>query len=114
MEQALEGDILKFGPRGTNEFGFTNPYWVDEPYYKGNTVESWAWTDPLTLVFKVRKGIKYSGKSVNPGVMQAREFVAGDFVYHIKRMQTSPNKGQLWDWIAETTAPDDYTWVVKF
>ncbi len=46
--------------------------------------------------------------------MKPREFVAGDFVYHLKRMKTSANKGQLWDWVADTTAPDDYTWVVKF
>jgi peptide/nickel transport system substrate-binding protein len=114
MEQALEGDIEKFGPRGNKTYGFTNPSWVDEPFYKGNLVESWTWTDPLTLTFKVRKGIMYSGISANPGVMKAREFVASDFVYHLTRMKTSASKGQLWDWVAETSAPDKYTWVVKF
>jgi peptide/nickel transport system substrate-binding protein len=56
----------------------------------------------------------FSGISVNPGVMKPRELVADDFVYELKRMHGSANKGQLWDWVADTTAPDKYTWVVKF
>jgi len=114
MEQALIGDIDKFGPRGDKTYGFSNVSWVDEPFYKGNTVTGWEWTDPLTLTFHVRKGVMFSGKSANPNVMPAREFTAEDFVYHLKRMKTSANKGQLWDWVAETSAPDKYTWVVKF
>ncbi len=114
MGQAIEGDIEKFGPRGDKTFGFTNPGWVDESFYTGDLVQSWEWTDPLTLTFHVRHGVMYSGISVNPNVMKPREFVADDFVYHLKRMQTSANKGQLWDWVAETSAPDKYTWVVKF
>ncbi len=114
MGQAIEGDIAKYGPRGDKTYGFTNIGWVDESFYTGDLVESWEWTDPLTLTFHVRHGIMYSGISVNPGVMKPREFVADDFVYHLKRMKTSANKGQLWDWVADTSAPDKYTWVVKF
>ena len=114
MGQAIEGDIEKYGPRGDKTYGFTNIGWVDESFYTGDLVESWEWTDPLTLTFHVRHGIMYSGISVNPGVMKPREFVADDFVYHLKRMKTSANKGQLWDWVADTSAPDKYTWVVKF
>lgn len=114
MEQAYEGDIDKYGPKGTGEYGFNNPGWVDEPYYRGNTCESWSWRDDLTLVFKVRKGVYFSGKSINPDVMKRRELTAEDFVYHLKRMKTSPGKGPLFDFVADTVAEDKYTWVVKF
>ena len=61
---------------GDKTFGFTNPGWVDESFYTGDLVQSWEWTDPLTLTFHVRHGIMYSGISVNPNVMKPREFVA--------------------------------------
>ncbi len=92
MGQAIEGDIEKFGPRGDKTNSFSNIGWVDESFYTGDLVESWEWTDPLTLTFHVRHGVMYSGISVNPNVMKPREFVADDFVYHLKRMKTSPNK----------------------
>ena len=113
MEQAIIGDINKYGPAGEKKYGFTNGSFVPTTYYKGELVTSWEWKDPLTLVFHVRHGVHFSGISANPGVMKPRELTAEDFVYQMEKMMKSPNKGPNWtSWVASTNAPDKYTWVI--
>ena len=114
MEQAYEGDIDKYGPRGDNTYGFLNANWVDEPYYRGNTCESWEWRDDSHLVFHVRHGVYFTGVSANPGVMARRELTAEDFAYHVNRMKTSAGKGPCFFFVKSTYAEDKYTWVVEF
>lgn len=114
MEQALIGDVNKFGngPGGQKKYNFTNPSYVPPAYYKGELVTSWEWKGPLTLVFHVRPGVHFSGISANSGVMKPRELTASDFVYQMHKMMASPNKGPNWSWVASTSAPDKYTWVI--
>jgi len=113
MEEAYEGDLEKYGAQGTGEYLFNSIELTDEAWLRGKTCESWEWRDDLTLVFHVRPGIHFSGKSVNPGVMEPRELVAEDFAYHVNRMKTC-QIGFLWDFVESTYAEDKYTWVVEF
>lgn len=111
IEQLLRPDIEKFGPRGSNEFGFQEDRPVDLKYLTGNLLESWeVFSDKL--VFHVRPGIFWSGKSLNPGVMpEPRELVAEDIKYNIDRMMSpeSTLHTGLLTWIDAVNVTDKYT-----
>ena len=81
MEHLLVGDFEKYGPRGTNEFNFQENEWIPYQFLTGEIAESWEVvtdTDPMKLIFHIRKGIYFPNK---PGVMAQRELTADDVVY---------------------------------
>jgi peptide/nickel transport system substrate-binding protein len=110
-ETLLIGDIEKYGPRGNKEYSFAAWELVPEPYLKGHLAESWAWTGPLTLTYKIRKGVMWTGK---PGVMDAREMTAEDIAYSMNRTwQRYKQQGsKQFDYVKAVTAKDKYTLVI--
>lgn len=51
-------------------------------YLKGSLAESWEFTEPDTLVFHLRKGIRW--QNIPP--LYGREFTADDVAYHFHRL----------------------------
>ncbi|MDP2920412.1 MAG: ABC transporter substrate-binding protein [Dehalococcoidia bacterium] len=93
FEHLLGGDLDK-GPRGTKEFDFLASDWIPDPIIRGVLAESWEiQTNPLALVFRLRKGVYWQAKQ---GVMASREFEAKDVVYSMTRLFTSPKQIALY------------------
>ncbi|MFC1989318.1 ABC transporter substrate-binding protein [Chloroflexota bacterium] len=109
-DQLLIGDWAK-GPGGTGEASFSqNDFTL--LYMTGNLAESWEIPDPDTVVFHIRKGIKWQDKPPVNG----REFVAEDMAFSLRRACTT--KGSYMHqnypgWFESATAPDKYTLVIK-
>jgi peptide/nickel transport system substrate-binding protein len=108
-EKLLWGDWSK-GPMGTKEWDFSTTEWFPANVVVGCLAESFQWTDPLTLVFKLRKGVKFhSGPPAN-----GRELEAQDVVYSWDRLLKSPRIApKRFEVIESITAPDKYTAVFK-
>jgi len=105
------GDINK-GPRGTNEWTFPEFDYIPEQYTTGCLVESWEFTDPLNILFHVRKGIYFPDK---PGVMASREMTAEDIVFARNRFKFDsgfPEPGPE-DWFNSLEVVDKYTFNAK-
>jgi len=114
LEKPIRGDVEKYGPRGTNEYDFMElEYAGPEKYCVGDLLESWeSTTDPLSLIWHVRPGIYWTGETINPGVMERREFVADDIVYGIECFmdeEISPGRTTRAAFIKDVTALDKYT-----
>jgi peptide/nickel transport system substrate-binding protein len=113
MEELIHGDVETYGPRGTNEYDFMElEYAGPEKYCVGGLVESWEIPDPLTIIFNVRHGVYWTGKTKTPNVMAKREFVADDIVYGIecyKDPDITPGRTDRVDFIKTATAVDKYT-----
>ena len=100
-------------------FNYRTSYMPDF-VWRGHLAESWETPDPLTIIFKIRKGVKWHDKAP----MNGRELTAKDIEYNWHRYlglgsgYTEPNPkygsrtfGQLpWESI---TATDRYTFVIK-
>jgi peptide/nickel transport system substrate-binding protein len=88
------------------------------PKYVGLLAESWEWEDSMTLVVKLRQGVKWHNMAPTYG----REFTADDVVYHYDRALgtgsgfTKPNPfvADSLKAVKNVTARDKYTVVVKF
>jgi len=110
-EQLFSIDFNKAKSHG-GPYSFTISGWQPTDAMRGELAESWSWTDPLTLEIKLRKGIKFPAK---PGVMDEREFVADDVVYHFNRMNTSPKRRQgYYDYLDKVEATGKHTVVFRF
>jgi peptide/nickel transport system substrate-binding protein len=109
-EKLISGDWSK-GPMGTNEWDFTVTEWFPPTVMKGCLAESWKWTDPLTLEFKLRKGIKFQNKPPVNG----RELTADDVLYSWNRTLNDPKIPKTRYAVLESvTSPNKYTVVFKF
>jgi peptide/nickel transport system substrate-binding protein len=112
MEKLFIGDFVKYGPRGTNQFPFTDMEFIPYEFHSPWLAESWEFPDNLTIVYHIRKGIMWANK---PGVMAAREMTANDVAFALERTVHGPVAvaNQYWTTIASVTASDKYTVVVK-
>jgi peptide/nickel transport system substrate-binding protein len=112
MEGMLAGDIDKYGPRGSNQYDFSN--W-DGPTYdllKGKLVDSWKFTDPLTIEFHVREGVMFHN---NPRIMkQPRAVTAEDIAFCLNRAHKDPKIRSFYDFVESLTAPAKDKLVLKF
>lgn len=111
LENLLVGNIDR-GVRGTGEFSFVAHEWIPDSAYTGSLAESWEiLQDPLRLVFHLRQGVMWQERS---GVMAAREFVADDVVYALKRYDETPRSSPArLEWVTSFTAADKYTVVLE-
>ncbi|GAI96021.1 unnamed protein product, partial [marine sediment metagenome] len=109
----LLGDIEKYGPRGTNEYGFQAEQIALERFLGGSVAESWEWAGPLTLVFHIRQGVMWTGNA-HIG-MEPRELTAHDVEFSINRILGNFDEYGLtgFDYIDSVTATDRYTVVVE-
>ena len=107
LDHLLAGDLMK-GPRGSNENSFVAQAYIPPQHYRGELAESFELKkDPLRLVFNLRQGVYWPAKE---GVMEKREVVADDIVFHFNHMWTSDRRiPTYWDFIKEWKAEDRYT-----
>jgi len=82
---AMMGDWTK-GPAGTNEIDWNNGFVGRSDVWAGNFAESWEIPDQNTIIFHVRKGIKFQNKAPVNG----RELTAYDFEYSWNRAWFAP------------------------
>ncbi len=103
----------KKGPSGTNEYSMESTYIPDE-FLGGELCESWTRPDTKTIIFKLRKGVRWQNKPP----MNGREVTADDVVYSLKRGQSNSQsvfyigKDVPEDQRVQVVALDKYT--VKF
>ena len=110
-EWLCRGDIATYGPRGNNAFGFQTYENVPEQYLTGELAQTWEVSaSPLQITYHLRQGIMFTG---NTTIMAARELVANDVVYSLKRTIATPGPGSYLAMIKDVTAPDKYTVVVS-
>jgi peptide/nickel transport system substrate-binding protein len=107
-EWLCRGDVEKYGPRGDNSFGFQTYEMVPEQYLGGELAQTWEVSaSPLQITFQLRHGIMFTGNTKIG--MAAREVVASDVVFSIKRTIATPGPGSYLAMIKDVTAPDKYT-----
>jgi peptide/nickel transport system substrate-binding protein len=114
MERLSRGDVEKYGPRGSNEYAFNTDKMIPYEFQSGCLAESWD-VSPDKIVFHIRPEVYWSGISINPGVMESREFTADDAVFNLKRLYDAPI-GMTWkshDYVKNIYATDKYTAVVE-
>jgi len=112
MEHLAVGNFEEKGPRGTNEYVFTDMEFVPAEFLKGCLAERWELTDDKTVVYRIRKGVIFPAR---PGVMDSREMTAEDVAYCFNRSYMDNPKSSAIDrpYYESITATDKYTVVVK-
>ena len=112
-EELAHGDWTK-GGAGTNEWNFMGSYYPEEYHNAGMLAESWEVPDNETIIFYLRKGIRWQDRPPVNG----REFVAADVVYSFNRnwglgdgfTEKSPHfANEQYETITSVTAIDKYT-----
>ncbi|MDD4876928.1 MAG: ABC transporter substrate-binding protein, partial [Dehalococcoidales bacterium] len=93
------------------EWAFAGAY-TPAKYAVGQLAESWEQPDPATVIFKIRKGIRWQ----NLPPLSGRELVAADVVYGLTRytQQGSLVRADWINWFKSVTAIDKYTVEFKF
>jgi len=108
----MAGATDTYGPRGTGEFGFIQDDWIPLEWWDGRLVESWEVTADK-IVFKIRPGVYWTGKSINPGVMERREYTVDDFVFNIKGSMAGLMGAEQRELVEDIYAVDNYTAVIE-
>lgn len=109
MENLGMGDFEKYGPRGTNEFAFTDLEYMPPEFLRGCLAESWELLDDTTTIYHIRQGVYWPDR---PGVMSSREMTAEDVAFCGTRRIQSP-RCPYYENVESITAADKYTVVVK-
>ena len=109
-EGLVAGDWTK-GPSGTGELSYMYNYTPPTEYQVGLLAESWELPDANTLVYHIRKGVRWHDKPP----MNGREVVADDIVFGIEYLWTSPPAiyKSYWPYVESMEAIDKYTVVIK-
>lgn len=103
----FSADISKAKSRG-GPYSLTTQFFMPDDLLHGQMAESWEWQEnPLRLVVKLHQGMMFPEK---PGVMPARELVADDVVFSVKRNISSPKApAGAFAFLKDVTAQDKYT-----
>jgi len=97
-DELLQGDWTK-GPSGTGEISFQNAAGehLSDYWHTGCLAESWEIIPPDTMVFHIRKGVRFHDKPPVNG----REMTAYDVEYSLNRLFKTPtcyhNTAYPWD-----------------
>ena len=118
-EELLQGNKF-MGAAGTHEVEWFVGGWIRESASLGALAESWEFPDDSTIIFHIRKGVRYAldPKSEASRLMNGREFVADDVVVNIKRIYFDIPSSTMYGMAGvtrplEVYATDKYTVVVK-
>ncbi|MDO8687944.1 MAG: ABC transporter substrate-binding protein [Dehalococcoidales bacterium] len=110
----------KRGPEGTGELSLKFADYFSPKFVIGQLAESWELADATTLIFHIRKGVRYglNPKSEASRLMNGREFTADDVVFNIKRIYFDIPTSTMYGMLGvsrptEVYAKDKYTVVVK-
>ena len=109
-EGLLVGDFEKYGPRGTNEFGFQVNQYIPNAYLTGDLAETWELTTS-TLTFNMRHGVMWAGNT-NIG-MAKRELTADDVVIMLNYAMGLTKQWGMFSWIDSLEATDKYTVLIQ-
>ncbi|MBI1338797.1 ABC transporter substrate-binding protein [bacterium] len=110
-EQLFAADLSQAVSRG-GSYPFVADAYIPPEVMRGELAESWEWEDPLTLVVKLRKGVRFQP---NEGVVGPREIDAGDIVATYDYINASPKKiGTYFDFMEGVEARDDRTVIYRF
>lgn len=105
-EKAFWGDIEKYGPRGDNSWPFNVVSLQPESVMEPQLVESWEMPNEQTIIWHVRKGVKFHNKAPVFG----RELDAHDIVAELNIIKEVPRfKVGYWSFVDNFEALDDYT-----
>jgi peptide/nickel transport system substrate-binding protein len=87
----LGGDWAK-GPAGTNQVTWTNMGYYGVDFERGNLAESWEIPEVGTVIFHIRKGVRFALDPNNEAsrLMNGREFTADDLIFNFTRACTFP------------------------
>lgn len=87
----LGGDWAR-GPAGSNEVSWTNAGYYGVAFERGNLAESWEIPEVGTIIFHIRKGVRFALDPNNEAsrLMNAREFTADDVVFNFTRACSFP------------------------
>ena len=98
-----------------DKFGFNSGFFPSD-LLTGNLAESWETTDPLTIVFHIRQGVRWQDKPP----MNGRELTAQDVEFTLKRIKGWGKEGEPTQRfeifrmpVESITATDKWTVVVK-
>jgi peptide/nickel transport system substrate-binding protein len=111
----IQGDWTK-GPQGSGQTSWDWGYLSDVNLLTGELAESWETPDPTTIVYHIRKGVKFHNKPPVNG----REVTADDVVWNIQMQFDTPTAWQAIAYPKESglqptsiKATDRYTVEVK-
>jgi len=112
-ECLFQGDITK-GPGGTKEAQWVYNMDPHPSLMAGGLAEKWELTDPETIVFHIRQGVRWHNKPPVNG----RELTAKDVAFSLNRLWQAPksyhSKSYNWEIHGESiTATDNKTVVIK-
>lgn len=110
-EELLTGDWAK-GPTGSHQASFLIRGTFFPEIERGCLAESWEIPDSETIIYRIRKGVRFQDRPPVNG----REMTADDVVFSIKRIFTTPASYLATTWgryFKSVTAPDKGTVVVK-
>ena len=85
----IQGDWTK-GPQGSGQTTWEWGYLSDVSLLSGELAESWETPDPTTIIYHLRKGVKFHNKPPANG----RELIADDVVWNINMQFTYPTAWQ--------------------
>jgi len=85
------GDWAK-GPAGTNQASWTNMGYYGLDFERGNLAESWEIPEVGTVIFHIRKGVRFALDPNNEAsrLMNGREFTADDVIFNFTRACNFP------------------------
>jgi len=110
QESPLSGDFVKYGPRGTDEFGWHLRGYNPRKFMKGQLLESWDISEEK-VVWHVRPGIYWQGRDV----MESRELVAEDIVAWLLYFREAPGGAGFKSYTTgDIYATDKYTLEIEF
>ena len=95
METLLTGDVLQYGPRGTDEYSFVLTETVPHQFLRGQLAESWEiTTNPLGVRFNIREGVMWQANAYLD--FEARELTAYDAAAALNRFSETPALRARW------------------
>lgn len=116
QETLIAADIEKYGPRGSDKFGFGLAEYVPSEFLTGRLAESWEVSpDPLGVRFNIRPGVYWTGNE-HIG-MERRELTAYDVASSINRLREGPVLQNRFTYLPEKDACealDRYTAFLHF
>jgi len=113
-ELMLTGDWTK-GPAGTGETDWQQGFLGRTDLFAGSLAERWELPDDETIIYYIRKGVKWQNKPPVNG----REFTAEDAVWNIEMEWRTPGSNldiffKKEDHLISVRALDEYTVELKF
>jgi len=109
-EELVTGNWAK-GLTGTGEASFLYSKFPAPEHLVGSLAESWERPEPGTLVFHIRKGVRFHNKPPANG----REMTAEDVAFCLDRLWNTATAYQsfTYPWVESITATDKWTVVLK-